>query len=394
MPEETVITGMPRHVVEAAENARRAEAAAAAGLNVRPPSQAPAAMPNEAAETAATTGEQQPPAGQADTGTPAPDVAVATDDASTTQETPEQSKAKIAELEALVKDQRDRLRRHHGQQRAAREGIEKEVSNLKAEIARLQAQAEKAPSVDTDDAVLVRNGYTQDEVNELTSSEKLIAARAMRKSEETTRGFATEREQLQQAMASRTGQDRLNAADSAIDTARPGFLAAIKQGSDVEADWSLFSSEVNPDSATGLTWKETLDHARKVGDKATVLKVADLFAKDAGLAFKADAAPASSDSTAAVRVEVPQRRVMPSSGPAAPTGDQAPSADTTASKRTYPRSYAEKFYSVAATRQGVTFAPFTISAGGTSKTFQTIKEMEREREALLDAGDDGRITRG
>ena len=128
----------------------------------------------------------------------------------------------------------------------------------------------------------------QSEIDDLTAGEKLIASRSMRKAEETNRGFATEREKIMQAMASRTGQERLNAADAAIDAARPGFLAAIKPGSDLEDDWSDFGSEVNPDSATGLTWKETLDHAHKVGDKATVLKVADLFAKDAGVAFKAD----------------------------------------------------------------------------------------------------------
>jgi hypothetical protein len=392
MPEQTeMFTGMPRHVREAAENARAAEVAAAAGLMANAPAAPQAAAPAIVSEPAnKTDGQQQPPAEPV----AKIDGGAAATDGGNKEPSIDELKVKLAEAEALVTDQRNRLRRHHGQQRAAREAMEQEVANLKAELAKRDATTSAKTGSVTDDAILLRNGFTQDELDDMNEREKRIAAKPLRRVEEEGQRFASERDEMRRTISERGASTKASAFDTSIEDERPGFLAATQRGSESDADWALFGSEVNPDSATGLTWKETLETARKVGDKATVLRIADLFAKDAGLSFRVSGAQAPVRAAAATRVDVPPRRVMPSSGPAAPSQETSLPPDATTTKRTYPKSYEERFMQVSAARQGSTFRPFSVSAGGLTKTFNSLKDMERERDELLDAADEGRITRG
>lgn len=387
MSDETVMSGMPRHVREAAENAKTSEMTAAAGLNPGASVVTVTDVPAEATQVPA--GQQQPPADRGAADGQQPEGAVVTDDKPKEMSITE-LKERLEEIEKENLDYRNRLRRHQGQQRVAREAMEREVASLKAELAKRDSDTGPA-KIESDDAFLIRNGYSQEEIDDMRDIDKKIACRTLRKVEETSKSFSQERDEIKRSLSERKGQGKLSAVDAAVEESRPGFLASIQAGSDSEADWSLFGSEVNPDSATGLTWKETLDIARKVGDKATILRVADLFAKDARLSFKPSSAKAEAGAT---RVEVPVRRVMPSSGPSVPIVETASRDDANASKRTYARSYSERFHQTAASRQGSTFRPFTITAGGTSKTFNTIKEMEKERDALLDAADEGRIVKG
>jgi hypothetical protein len=390
MSDSTEMSGLPSHVRLADEAAAQAEGEIM-GQQQQPPASQSAvpASPSTVESTSTAQGQQQAPAestAQAAGETPVTD-------AGAKELTAEELKAKVAELEAIAVDQRNRLRRHHGQQRVAREAMEQEVANLKAELAKRDARKPSGePADDADEAVLLRNGFTQAELDEMNPLAIKVAARPLRKVEEAARTSTADRDEIRRSISSRAGSERLNAADAAIEAERPGFLAAIQKGSEEEADWAVFSSEVNPASSMGLTWKETLETARKVGDTATVLRVADLFARDARLSFTASGqAPRAATAT---RVDVPPRRVMPSAGPAAPTPAAAPTADATRDTSTYPNSYIEAFFQKAARLQGAEFRPFTIAAGGITKRFATIQESEREYALLQDAADEGRTRRG
>lgn len=377
------MTGMPSHVVAAMEAALKQEKQFADAQPRQAAAPAEASVP---APVADSNGGQQ-----AEGSVPAPDGAEGSDQQPTQTDDVNALNARIAELEAMDLDKRNRLRRLQGQQRVSRQQMEDEVKNLKAQIKRMEEEQTAAPKADDSAAILLRNGFTQEEIDDMSPTEIKREARAFRANEELRRSLLAQREDLDRRLTERQNAGKVSAADAAIEQARPGFLDAIKSGSENEADWQLFSSDVNPDSDAGLTWGETLAHARKVGDRATVLRVADLFAKDAGIKFTAATASAS---TSATRVDVPPRRVMPSSGPAAPASPASSTEDTTASSVRYTQSYAEEFFNRTAPLRGGTFRPITISKGGRSKSFQTEKAMEREYQALLLAAEEGRIDRG
>ena len=392
MPEDTDQVDMPRHVREAEARAREFEEAAAkqAASQNQTAANAPASP-----DASTPTGKQQPseqpgaPAAQAD---PA-DATPAATPAEQPAETVESLKAMLADANALLTDFRNRQRRRWGQTQAERENKDREMQNLKDHIARLEAQqAGAAGRVDDDKAVLLRNGVTEADMEDMSEREIHMEARRWKAVEATKNDLAAERERLRASMETNTKATRLKGVDAEVESLRPGFLAATQPGSDYEAEWDDFGSLENPDSATGATWKKSLAAARETGNKAEIIRIADLFAKDAGIAFGAQTAGGASRVAGADRVAVPPQRVMPSSGPALPSFTPAPPPDATP-KRTYPRAYVEKFLSQSPIRQGSTFRPFTVSAGGITKTFSTDQEREQEYQALLLAGEEGRIAR-
>ena len=310
-----------------------------------------------------------------------------------TDESPEAMKAQIADMKNLLKEQRDQLRRHHGRQRAAQLQKEETIKNYQAQIKHLEEmQTADQPSADSDDALLKRNGFTPEEIDDMSSGEKQRTVRITRRTEQIERGVASQREDMDRRFQEKQTAGRISTADAAIELARPGFLAAIKPDSENFADWDVFSSDENPDSDAGLTWAQTLEHARKVGDRATITRIADLFAKDAGISFSQSSA--NGFDSRASRVDIPSRRVMPSSGPAAPTSHASSRGDVEPAGQRYPQSYLEAFTARSAPLRGGTFRSFTVSSGGRTRAFTTEKAMEREREALLTAADEGRIDRG
>ena len=377
------LSGMPIHVREKARKAAEQDAAITAIAEERQrqidaanqSSNQPAPQPQDGTQPPSQT----PPAAEAQPVEPVAPTANGGNDMAAL-------KGRIGELEAQLTEAENRLKTHYGRQRKLAEDRAAEVATLKEQIAALQAQSTAGtPEANSDEAVLRADGWTENEIDDATGSEKARAARMVRKAQADRKALEDRIASIDKRVAGATGNERLNAMDTAINAVYPGFLAAIKRDGKADVEWSIFASEPNSDSSEGLTFGDTFEQARKLGNREAALRVIALFAKaNPRLSFQA--APG----TDAGRVDIPPLRLMPGSGPAPQTPAPSP-ADTAPQKVRYPEAYSTAFHRLAAKRQGNNFQPFTVEGGGRTKTFNTLQEMMREKDALMEAADEGRL---
>ena len=294
-------------------------------------------------------------------------------------------KGKIAELESQLSDAENRLKTHYGRQRKIAEDKANEIAAARAEIELLRSQISQAkPEVNDDEKVLRAHGWTDEDFSEATPRQMAREAGNARKLD-AMRGELESK--IQATGRTATASDRMTAMDTAINAAYPGFMQAIKRDGRADIEWSMFASEVNPDSSEDLTFGETFEQAKKLGNRDAALRVIALFAKqNPRLSFK--------DATGATdaRVDIPPLRLMPSSGPAPQLPGSGNQDASVQQKPRYSVGYALAFARKAAKNQSV-FAPFKVDYNGKTKTFSTKEAMMREREALDLAGDEGRLIR-
>ena len=193
MPEATEqIPDMPRHVREAEDRARQDEERRAAAQAAQA---VPAAAPAASEPAPVTDGRQQP---QAEPSNAAPAATDGADVTTTGQEpeTLEQLKAQLAEKDAQLLENRNRLRRLYGRTNVQHETKDREIENLKGRIAQLETQGATAPSAEDDKVVLKRNGATQEEIDEMTEREIRQEARRWKAIEADLRTLAAERARI------------------------------------------------------------------------------------------------------------------------------------------------------------------------------------------------------
>ncbi len=296
-------------------------------------------------------------------------------------------KREIEELKLQLVDSDNRLKTHYGRQRKLAEVKAQEVSNLTAKIEALESQLSKTGSkTNTDEDVLRAHDWTDEDIADSTSSQIARAARECRKRDAELAEMRDKVDSINKRVSTTSVNDRMTSIDLAINATYPGFLSAIKRDGKADMEWSMFADETNPDSSENLTFGETYEQAKKLGNRDAVLQVVKKFVKaHPHLSLKDSEGENGS-------VDVPPLRLMPSSGPA-PTVNGVSSQDGKPTKRSYPIGYSTAFHRKAAKLQGDLFQPFTISASGVTKTFKTEKDMMRERDALLDAADEGRLIR-
>jgi hypothetical protein len=371
------MTGLPIHVRVKAQAANEQDAAIAAAAEERQ-RQLQAAPPMDASEPTPQNGTQ--PQNQEPPAETQPD---ATRTGAASSEDSAALKGKVVELETQLADAENRLKTHYGRQRKIAEDKANEIAAARAEIEALKSQISQAsPEVNSDEKVLRAHGWTDEDFSEATPRQITREAANARKLD-AMRGELESK--IQATGRTATASAHLNAMDSAINAAYPGFTEAIRRDGSADIEWSIFASEQNPDSSESLTFGETFDQAKKLGNREAALRVIALFVKqNPRLSFK------DTTGVANQRVDIPPLRLMPSSGPA-PVFPGSANQDANATpKPRYSVGYALAFAKKAAMRQDV-FKPFTVDYNGKSKTFSTKEAMMREREALDAAGDEGRL---
>jgi hypothetical protein len=381
--DDTDMKLMPLHVRNKAQKAEEQDAAVTAAAEERQ-RLIEASMQSDDTAPATQSGTQptqSAPAAEAQPGNQRTETAGADDVAAL--------KAKVKELELQLTDADNRLKTHYGRQRKLAEDKNAEAAMYKAEIETLRTQIKEAsPKADGDDAVLLANGWTQDELDDASEREKSRAAKTFRKVEAERRALEERISSIDKRVTTTTGNERLNAMDTAINTMFPGFLSAIKRDGRFDMEWSMFASEDNPDSSENLTYGESFNQARKLGNRDGALRIVALFAKKhPRLSLKAE------DGASEGSVDIPPLRMMPSSGPAPQVAGTMSQNAAEPRKASYARSYVMAFHKQAAKRNEC-FSPFTVELGnGRTKTFSTKDAMLRERDALDTAADEGRVLR-
>ena len=373
------MTGLPIHVRVKAQNANEQDAMLLAAAEQRQ-RQMQANPTLDASEPTAQDGTQ--PTNQVP---PAETQTDATRPGADGNEDSAALKGKITELESQLSDAENRLKTHYGRQRKLAEDKANEIAAARAEIEALRSQiSEVTPTVNSDEKVLRAHGWTDEDFSEATPRQIAREAGNARKLD-AMRGELESK--IQATGRTATASDRMTAMDSAINAAYPGFMQAIKRDGRADIEWSMFASEANPDSSEDLTFGETFEQAKKLGNRDAALRVVALFAKqNPRLSFKD--ATGSTDQ----RVDIPPLRLMPSSGPAPQLPGSGNQDASTQQKARYSVGYALAFARKAAKNQSV-FAPFKVEFNGKTKTFSTKEAMMRERDALDAAGDEGRLIR-
>jgi hypothetical protein len=373
--EDDDMTGLPIHVRVKMQAAAQAEQDDAAQAGVTPVQTVATADAGEVPATDAGETGQAQPAEAVSASEPAEDVAVL--------------KQKLTELEFVNKKQKERLNTGYGRQRAVNERLAKEIETLRAENARLAAlkSAESGSAAEeSDEAVLKRADWTQEEIDEASPSEIKRTARMIRKQEADRKALEDRLAALGKQGVAETAAVKTSAIDAAIDAKFPGVRDAMKRGGDADVDWNIFRDEPNPDSEDGKTNGECYDEARKLGNRMAAVGIIEQFVKDNNLPFGG-----SVESTSGRAVEVPPRRLMPSSGPAVPESASSTTSADTDTKRTFKQSYIDAFTAKYARNQGGSFRPFVVNVGGAQTVFKTLKDAEQEDAAISDAFDNSRV---
>lgn len=262
------MSGMPLHVRVKAQQAEQQDAAITAiaqerqrmiEASMQSETTAPTAQSGTQPTTDAAAADAQPNNQQTD--------AAGADDVS-------ELKGKVKELELQLTDAENRLKTHYGRQRKLAEDRTAEVANLQTEIAALRGQIkETSPKADGDDAVLLANGWTQEDVDDASEREKSRAAKTFKKVDAERRSLEDRIASIDKRVVMTSGNERQNAMDAAISAAFPGFLSAIKRDGRVDMEWSMFASEDNPDSSESLTYGNLLT---KHGNSETAKRLSAL----------------------------------------------------------------------------------------------------------------------
>jgi len=373
--EDDDMTGLPIHVRVKMQAAAQAEQDDAAQAH-EPPVQTVATT--DAGKVPATDDgapKQAQPAQAVTVSDPAEDVA--------------SLKQKLTELEFVNKKQKDRLNTGYGRQRAVNERQAKEIETLRAENARLAAQKSAdagTPAAESDEAVLKRAEWTQEEIDEASPSEIKRNARMVRKLESDRKALEDRLSEMGNKGGEGAAVVKTSAIDAAIDAKFPGVRDAMKRGGNADVDWNIFRDEPNADSDDGKTNGECYDEARKLGNRTAALGIIERFVADNDLPFGGKVADATTRT-----VDVPPRRLMPSSGPAVPESASSTTSADKDTQRTFKQTYIDAFTAKYARNQGGAFRPFAVNVGGVQTVFKTLKDAEQEDAAISDAFDNSRV---
>ncbi len=375
------MTGMPIHVRVKQRQAVEAEQQQVEAASVRP-SEA-AAVPPAADAVPPATGEEAAHVVASPDGEKQITVA---------QSEYEALKAEVTALKFVNQKQKERLNTGYGRQRAVNERLQREKDELAAQVAELaKRKPDASAGAETDEDVLRRAQWTQEEIDELTPTQIKREARKERERETEKRAMEQRLAELNGKVAGKDAGDsaaaRASALDAAIEAKFPGLLKSIRRGGDADVDWSIFREEVNPDSDENLTNGECYDLARKVGNRGSALAIIERFATDNGLTAQAVGSAPGGEHV----VDVGNRNLMPAAGPAVTPSASARNNADADEKPTFKQTYVDAFMAKFALHQGSAFRPFAVSAGGVQKVFRTLKDAEKEDAAINDAWDDSRV---